>query len=107
MEKEHDNQYNSKQEISTKLDQLITKLDQLVSATLNNKLAPKVGFDKVLWDTSQIAEYISVSYKYASEYVVTHHTFPLAIRIHNKSGKSGHPRWYAKEVIDWVAKWRE
>jgi len=83
------------------------KIDQLIAAVLDSKISPKVPFNISLWNTSEIAEYIGVTYKYASEYIVTHHTFPKAMRVPTKNGKTGHPRWYAGEVIEWVETYKE
>lgn len=88
---------------SETLDVILNKFDQLIAAVLEQKLTPKIQPEKVLWNTADISEYLGVSYKYTSEYVVTHHTFPDAMRVPRKSGKRGHPRWYAGEVIEWIA----
>lgn len=83
--------------------QIIEKLDELIAAVLNTKLKPSIDIDIQLWSTADIAEYLNISYKYTSEYIVTHHSFPQAIRLPTKSGeRNGHPRWYASDVIEWV-----
>lgn len=89
------------------VDRITDKLDQLIAAVLDTKLTPKLRTDSVLWNTAEIANYLGVTYKYTSEYIITHHTFPCAMRVPTKNGKKGHPRWYAGEVIAWVAKHRE
>ena len=89
------------------MDNIINRLDTLIAATLDKKITPKISSDITLWNTANIAEYLGVTHKYTSEYIVTHHTFPNAIRIPTKNGKKGHPRWYAGEVIEWVKKYKE
>ena len=86
---------------------IATKLDQLIGAVLDSKVAAKISLDVTLWNTTDVAKYVGVTYKYASEYIVTHHTFPEALRLPTKKSAKGHPRWYAGEVIEWVAKHRE
>lgn len=94
---------SDKENTSTSLDIIVAKFDGLIAAVLNAKITPRVSPDIALWDTSDIADYIGNSYKYTSEYIVTHHTFPNAIRLKNRKGNPGRPRWYSKEVIERVA----
>ena len=88
-------------------DILAIKLDELIAATLNNTLKPKVSIARTLWTTTDISEYLRLSYKYVHEHVVSHHTFPHPVRLKFKNEKKGHPRWYAGEVIEWVAGFQE
>ncbi len=88
-------------------DTIADKLDQLIAAVLDTKMTPSISLDITLWNTSDVANYLKVSYRYTSEYVVTHHTFPNALRLPNKNDRKGHPRWYAAEVIAWAAHYQE
>jgi hypothetical protein len=88
-------------------DLIGVKLDELIAAVLNTKITPKVGLDMTLWNTTDVANYLKVSYRYASEYIVTHHTFPNALRLPTQKQTKGHPRWYAAEVITWAARYQE
>ena len=87
--------------------QILEKLDGIVSAVISLKPREQLQLKHTLWNCTQVAEHIGVTYKYANEYIVSHHSFPVAVRLPTKNGKQGHPRWYAQEVIDWVAKNRE
>lgn len=82
---------------------IVAAIEQLTSAVLDSRAAPKISLDITLWNTKGVADYLGVTYKYASEQVVTHHTFPGALRLPTKKSTKGHPRWYAGEVIAWVA----
>lgn len=86
---------------------IISKLDELIAVLYKKNSTPSLGMEFTLWNNTDVASYIGVTYKYANEYIVTHHTFPNAIRLPTKSNSLGHPRWYAKEVIEWVSKNRE
>lgn len=86
---------------------LIDKFDELIAATLQTHAKPKIPFDRALWGIDDIAEYLRLSYKYVQEYIISHHTFPDAIRLKFNNAKKGHPRWYAREVVEWAAKYRE
>lgn len=86
---------------------VLAKLDELAKVMLAQHSSAALSIKQILWTNSEVADYIGVTYKYANEYIVTHHTFPHPIRLPNKHGKTGNPRWYAGEVIDWVAKYRE
>ncbi len=83
-------------------EKIIGKIDELISVVHDTKAKTQLNLDVTLWNTSDVAQYIGVSYKYASEYMVTHHEFPLPVRLPTRNGKIGHPRWYAGEVIKWV-----
>ena len=89
------------------IDLISAKLDELIAAVLNTKITSKVGLDLTLWNTTDVANYLKVSYRYASEYIVTHHTFPNALRLPTQNHTKGHPRWYAAEVIAWAARYQE
>jgi hypothetical protein len=84
-------------------DPIIQKLDELIHAVLDERLTPKLSLDVTLWSTQDVADYLGHSYRYTSEYMVTHHTFPPAMRLPTKKNTKGHPRWYAGQVIAWVA----
>lgn len=84
------------------IEKLLIKLDQLINLQLDTKLRPKVPLNQTLWNTSDIADYLGLSYKHTSEYIVTHHSFPAASRLPTKNKTKGHPRWYAGKVIEWV-----
>ncbi|MCO7225069.1 hypothetical protein [Pleionea sp. CnH1-48] len=88
-------------------ERLFSKFEQLIGAVLDSKVAPKVDIDKTLWETQDVANYLKLSYRYTSEYVVTHHTFPNALRFPTRNNTKGHPRWYAGEVIAWAATFQE
>lgn len=92
---------------SDSADLISAKLDELIAAVLNSKITAKVGLEATLWNTTDVANYLKVSYRYASEYVVTHHTFPNALRLPTQNQTKGHPRWYAAEVIAWAARYKE
>lgn len=83
-------------------EKLISRIDDLISVVLDAKSKTKLNLDVTLWNTSDVARYIGVSYKYTSEYIVTHHEFSFPVRLPTRNGKIGHPRWYAGEVIKWV-----
>lgn len=89
------------------VDLISAKLDELIAAVLNSKITAKVGLEATLWNTTDVASYLKVSYRYASEYIVTHHTFPNALRLPTQNQTKGHPRWYAAEVIAWAARYQE
>ncbi len=82
---------------------IVTKIEELTSAVLDTKVSARMSLELTLWATKDVAKYVGVSYKYASEHLVTHHTFPNALRLPTKRSPKGHPRWYAGEVIKWVA----
>jgi len=88
------------------VEPIVRKLDELIEAITTKNTITSLNIEHVLWTNAEIAEYISVTYKYANEYIVTHHEFPDPVRLPNKIGKTGNPRWYAKEVIDWVSTYR-
>lgn len=98
---------NTEAQTSDQSAVIVAAIEQLTSAVLDSRAAPKISLDITLWNTTQIGEYIGVSYRYASEHIVTHHTFPGAIRLPTKTAKNGHPRWHAGEVIAWVSNHKE
>jgi hypothetical protein len=88
-------------------DPVLDKFDELINAVLDTKLSPKLNLEVMLWSTQDVADYLSLSYRYTSEYIVTHHTFPHAMRLPTKKNTKGHPRWYAAQVIEWAATHQE
>ncbi len=57
-----------------------------------------VPFDARLWTASDIGVYCDVSHRTVAERWAPRPDFPRAVRV-----AGGHPRWYASEVIEWVA----
>ncbi len=53
---------------------IVNKLEELTAVVLDSKVSAKMTLDLTLWSTKDIAAYVGVSYKYASEHLVTHHT---------------------------------
>ena len=86
---------------------LYNEIVNLIALLKDNSRFIYMPQERRLWTTTDVANYLGITYKYASEWIVTHHTFPDALRIPTKNGKRGHPRWYASEVMDWVAEQKE
>lgn len=58
---------------------------------------PSIPIDVDLWDAEMIASFLKVSTYQVQTRIAPLAGFPQAIRINN-----GHPRWKAKEVIEWA-----
>ena len=91
----------------TQESKILEVLENLKSEVLEIKHQARIPPENALWDIKDISEYIRISYKYTSEYIVSHHRFPIPIRLSTKDGRKGHPRWYAKEVMAWVQENRD
>lgn len=55
-----------------------------------------------LWDTSDIGEYLGVAPKRVMDRFAARPDFPSAIKLPTAQGRYTHPKWYAREVIEWV-----
>lgn len=71
---------------------IIAKLDELISVIIDEKISPKIPINKALWNTKQVADYLGLTYKYTGEHIVTHYTFPNALRMPTKNESRGYPR---------------
>lgn len=76
-------------------------IDKLAVAVAQ-KVKPAVPLDVALWDIESIAVYLIVSKAQAQRYIAMP-GFPDRARFSSEKGK-GHPRWRAREVIEWAEK---
>lgn len=65
-------------------------------------LASGTPLRKILWDSKDCARYLRVSTRHFAEKLSYHHEFPKPVKLPSETGKRGHRRWYAKEVIQWL-----
>lgn len=76
-------------------------LDKLAEV-LAGKVRSPVPIDVALWDATDVAEYLRVG----STHVLTRYAprpdFPKPIRLPTEGKRQGHPRWRAREIIDWA-----
>lgn len=68
------------------------------------RLAKAPPFELVVWSGKECAEYLKVSRAQFMDRTSKHHEFPAALRMPTESGGGGHPRWFARDVIAWLAK---
>lgn len=69
----------------------------ILAKEIASYVRPSIPIDVDLWDAEMIASFLKVSTYQVQTRIVPLPGFPAAIRINN-----GHPRWKAKEVIDWA-----
>ena len=81
-------------------------IDQLAAAIAKHMPAP-IPLSVDLWGIKEISSYLKQTAQSVSERVVSLPGFPQAIRLPTQSGKKGHPRGKASEVIAWVEKHQE
>lgn len=77
---------------------LIDKLARAVAA----HLPAQIPVDVALWDSSDCASFMRVSCGHFMQYIAPQPKFPQALRFPKLDGKTGQPRWKAKEVIEWA-----
>lgn len=80
--------------------------DKLASA-IADKLAAAVPAEKALWDGKQCAAYLGVSEKHFMDRVSKSYKFPAPLKLPSDTGRRAHSRWYAAEIMDWVANHRQ
>ncbi len=87
------------------MNEVISKLESTIKKYEHEIEANKELHSNELWCANDIAEYLKFSYKYTTEFIISHPSFPNAIRVSTtKSDKKCRPRWYVKDVKVWVAK---
>ncbi|HZW86421.1 MAG TPA: hypothetical protein VFF41_03065 [Gallionella sp.] len=78
---------------------------------LADAIAERVGLviplSVALWDSGACAAFMVVSMNHFRQYVAALPGFPQAIRLPKTDGKTGQPRWKAREVIEWTDKFQE
>ena len=60
-----------------------------------------------IWSSAEVGEYLKMDSKKVMERIVILPGLPQPIRIPTMSGGKGHPRWKAREVIEWVESFQE
>lgn len=87
-------------------DNNMNELEKLLQAIDKLATRPLIPISVDLWGPSEIASYLKIGRRTASEKVTKKPGFPQAIYIPSQKGR-GHPRWKAKEVIAWVEKFQD
>ena len=80
---------------------LIQRLDTLISALARPRIPP----ERELWDADQCAAYMGNSARHFAERIACRPDFPRGVRLGD--GSKAPLRWYAMEVMEWVAGRRE
>lgn len=62
-----------------------------------------IPIEHAIWTTSEIGEYLGIVPKRVMDRFVALPDFPKPFRLPTADGRSTHYRWYAKDVIEWVA----
>lgn len=81
------------------------QLNDLMIDDLARRIASRMA-DDALWDSADVAAYLRVTERYASEFYAALPSFPRAIRPPAREGR-GRPRWEAKEVKAWAKKFKD
>jgi len=68
---------------------------------------PMIPISVDLWGPDEIAAYLKMSRRTASEKITKIPGFPQSIYLPTKGPGRGHPRWKAIEVIEWVQSYQE
>ncbi len=84
------------------------EIEQLVIDSLD-KLADRmmIPLSVDIWGPEEIAAYLKISRRTASEKVTKLPGFPQSIYLPSAGRGRGHPRWKAVEVIEWVQSHQE
>lgn len=75
------------------------KLANAIALRLSSMPPP----EKVIWDSKQCADYLCMSERHFIDKISKFSGFPTPIILPSEKGK-GHPRWFAQEVQECVAK---
>lgn len=78
--------------------ELIVAIARAVAANM----PPQIPIDVALWSVADCAAYLRISESSFYQRVACMPGFPQAIRIPRLDGSRGHPRWKAREVIEWA-----
>lgn len=72
-----------------------------ISDLLEGQPSTPIPLSVTLWNAAAIGVYLAASTRHVMENITTIPSFPKAIRIPGRRGRS-QPRWKAAEVIRWV-----
>lgn len=81
-------------------------IDRLAHAIASH-LPAMMPVEITLWDSADCALFMRVSLNHFRQYIAPQPGFPHAIRIPKSDGKTGQPRWKAREVIEWADQYQE
>lgn len=81
-------------------DTYMNDITRLIEAIRDNTNG--IPVEIALWDTTQIARYLRMSVSEVRDHVTHLPDFPTPIRFQSRTGRLGHPRWTAVEVIKWA-----
>ena len=82
---------------------MIDKLARAVAA----HMPPAIPIEIALWSSADCAAYLRISDTNFGQRVACLPGFPQAIRLPRATGHTGHPRWNAREVVEWAERYQE
>lgn len=73
-----------------------------LATAISDRIRPTVPLEHLLWTTADIGAYLKVSTNKVNERYASLPSFPKRIELPTGEGRKTHPRWKAKDVIQWV-----
>jgi predicted DNA-binding transcriptional regulator AlpA len=75
--------------------------------TIAQKLRLLPPPDKIIWTGKQCADYLGISEKHFVDRLSKSFNFPEPIKLPSETGRRGHSRWYATEIMNWVSQHKQ
>lgn len=76
-------------------------IEQLATA-LAARVKPSIPLEVELWTVTDIGAYLKIAPNKVVERYASLPDFPKRIELPTSEGRKTHPRWLAREVIQWV-----
>jgi hypothetical protein len=70
-------------------------------------IPPRIPVEVDLWSSAEVAQFLKCSQSQVLERYAPLPDFPKTIRLPSVTAKKGHPRWKAKDIIEWAGKYAE
>lgn len=84
----------------------VVSLIERLAAELAARMPVQFPVDIDVWSAKEVADYLKTSARQVVERYAPLTSFPDPIRLPNGRGGVGHPRWHARDIIEWVEKYK-
>jgi len=87
--------------------QISTEMIQQLAAAISLHLSPEIPLSVDLWDAKHAASYFKCSASNFLERYAPLPGFPRPVRLPSQTERGKHPRWKARDVINWAESHQE
>ncbi|MES1192665.1 MAG: hypothetical protein ABUS47_16510 [Steroidobacter sp.] len=84
----------------------VVSLIERLAAELAARMPVQFPVDIDVWTSREVAAYLKCNPRQVLDRYAPMTSFPEAIRLPNGKGGFGNPKWHARDIVEWVEKFK-